>query len=1107
MGITNHDRVGKALGFLKAGLGPFVEREMKSVHGDRWEEVAWQSVQGFKSGQKPDKIKWDDVQTHLKVMWEQWHNVFKRTLGHAERSLVSELRETRNRWAHQGAFSTDDAYRAIDSVGRLLQAISAEEASEVEKLKIELLRTKFEDQRRGEMRKKSMTPTEGKPRGGLAPWREVVTPHQDVLSGHYQQAEFAADLWQVYKREGSDEYRDPKQFFRRTFLTEGLTRLLVGALRRLSGIGGDPVVELQTNFGGGKTHSLLALYHLFSGVPASELPGVEALVKEAGTNITTGVNRAVLVGNKIAPGKKDKKRDGTVVQTLWGELAWQLGGKEGYAMLAESDKTSTNPGDSLRLLLNRFAPCLILIDEWVAYARQLHDDIVLPAGTFDTQFTFAQALTESVKAAKKALLVVSVPASKIETGGDQGQLALARLKNVIGRVESSWRPASADESFEIVRRRLFEPIVDNNLFKKRDAVARAFSDMYRTQDQEEYPSNCGEADYERRIKAAYPIHPELFDRLYTDWSTLEKFQRTRGVLRLMAAVIHSLWVRQDSNLLIQPGNMPIDDPVVRDELRRHLHESWAPVMDKDVDGPHSLPLQIDSKVPNLGRYSACRRVARTIYIGTAPIQHAANRGLDDRHVNLGCAQPGERVTAFGDALRRLTDKATYLYVDKNRYWYSTQPTVTRLAEDRASQFSERDVAQEIEKRLRAEARSRGDFSRVHACVASNDIPDEMEARLVILGPEHSHTAKIADSPALKHAKEMLDWRGNSPRNYKNTLVFLAVDASRLSDSDLDHAIRQYLAWRSICEEADALNLSPFQARQANAKLEKADETVDVRIPEAYRWLLAPRQPDAHGPVEWDEIRLMGNGRLAERASKKLRNEGTLMNRMAGTILRRELDRIPLWRGDHVRVKQLAEDFAKYLYLPRLRNTQVLLDAIKEGLGAMLWREETFAYADSWDDQRKRYLGLLTEKSKEVTIDAECVLVKPDVALKQKEADAAKAVTEEGTGERPTSIRDGGVAISQGVRKAGTAETTTEPEPRPLRRFHGTAALDAERISRDAGQIADEVIQHLTKLDAAEVELTLEIQAKIPDGVPDDVVRTVTENCRTLKFKQFAFEEE
>jgi len=156
------------------------------------------------------------------------------------------------------------------------------------------------------------------------------------------------------------------------------------------------------------------------------------------------------------------------------------------------------------------------------------------------------------------------------------------------------------------------------------------------------------------------------------------------VLRLMAAVIHALWQRQDGNLLILPASVPIDDPAVQFELTRYLEDPWVPIIEKDVDGPHSLPLRLDGEHPNLGRYSACRRVARTIYLGSAPTLHSANRGIEERRIKLGCVQPGESVATFGDALRRLTEQATHLYVQEKRYWYSTQPSVARLAQDRAA---------------------------------------------------------------------------------------------------------------------------------------------------------------------------------------------------------------------------------------------------------------------------------------------------------------------------------------------------------------------------------------------------------------------------------------
>jgi predicted AAA+ superfamily ATPase len=1104
MAVTNRERVGKGLDLLAGGLRPFVERELKSHLGEKWQSaLPHNSGRGAKKSQAANL---GDPQLLLSVMWDQWNGVFRDVLGPNERSLVSELRGVRNQWAHHEQFTSNDAIRALDSMERLLTAVSAAEAAtEVGQMRMDVMRVVFDEQRRSEMRKKSAQPTEGKPQGGLKPWREVITPHPDVASGRYQQAEFAADLWQVYQGEGSDEYKNPTEFFRRTFLTEGLSRLLTQAVRRLSGQGGDPVVELQTNFGGGKTHSILALYHLFSDTPASDLPGAEELIKGLGIPIPKNVKRTVFVGTQISPGKPHKKPDGTTVRTLWGEIAWQLGGKEGYKFVKEDDERATNPGNSLKELFNKYGPCLILIDEWVAYARQLHGTADLPAGTFDTQFTFAQALSEAAKAAKNTLLVVSIPASEsphqrpdhgvtdIEVGGERGREALARLKNAIGRVEASWRPASPDEGFEIVRRRLFQPL-SGDQFIARDAVARAFVESYGSQ-QQEFPSECREADYERRIKMAYPIHPEMFDRLYNDWSTLDKFQRTRGVLRLMAAVIHCLWERQDSNLLILPGTVPVEDPLVQFELTRYLEDQWVPVIEKDVDGANSLPLNLDRSNPNLGRYSACRRVSRTIYMGSAPTLRAAHRGIDDRQVKLGCVQPGEAVATFGDALRRLTDSATYLYVDGKRYWYSTQPTVTRLADDRAGQLSEDQVTDEIIRRLRQEAHSRADFSKVHACLPSADIPDDTEARLVILGPEYPHTKGDHKSPARQEAAAILESRGTSPRNYKNTLVFLAGDTNRLRE--LEQAVRQYLAWSSIWDDRVALNLDQFQLRQAETKKTQAEQTVELRITEAFHWLLVPGQPNPKGEVAWTELKLQGQDHLATRAAKKLKGEEGLMVQMGAIRLRTELDRIPLWAGNHVSIKQLADYMARYLYLPRLRDEDVLLAAIHEGVESLSWQAETFAYAEAWDAERQRYRGLRAGQTGRIVVDDSSLLVKPEAAAAQIDADEAAKKP----GPTPTEtgpLPDGG--------EGGPGPQPPGPPPAPkLSRFHGSVPVEPLRLGRDAGRIAQEVVQHLTGLVGAKVQITIEIQAELPDGAGDKLVRDVTENCRTLKFTDYGFE--
>lgn len=1100
---------------LRQGLGPFIAREFQNSYKSTAPTVAARFLGEDRLNSKKPLAEWDAAAL-LKVMWDSWNEVFRQILGPAERTLVSELRDVRNRWAHQENFSGDDAYRALDSASRLLSAVSAPQAEELEKTKMDLLRLRFDEQVRSEKRKVGGTLIEAATAGALKPWREVVTPHPDVARGRYQQAEFAADLWQVHLGEGSDEYKHPAEFFRRTYLTESLKRLLVSAVQRLSAAGGDPVVQLQTNFGGGKTHSMLALYHLFSGTAPKELSGVDALLAEAGVKTLPKAKRVVLVGNRISPGNPVTKSDGTVIRTLWGEIAWQLGHQAGgakearktYARLAADDEKATSPGDVLRELFNEYGPCLVLIDEWVAYARQLHDQSDLPAGSFETQFTFAQALTESAKLARGCLLVISLPASDtagsphtqaddVEVGGVRGREALDRLRNVIGRVESSWRPASAEESFEIVRRRLFEPLADPGKFRDRDVIARAFADLYRTQ-QAEFPTECRSPDYEKRIQAAFPIHPEIFDRLYTDWSTLVKFQRTRGVLRLMAAVIHSLWEKGDKNPLILPSTIPIDDSRVQFELTRYLSDNWVPVIEKDVDGANSLPLRIDAELPNLGKFAACRRVARTIYLGSAPIQKAAHQGIEDRRVKLGCVVPGESVAVFGDALRRLAAAATYLYQDGPRYWYSTQPTVTKLAEDRAQQLM-RDsdkVAQELDSRLRADLRKSGDFDRIHALPKSSaDVPDDLDARLVVLGPDHAY-GKEPNNTAEAAAKTILAARGNTPRLYRNTLVFLVADKARFQD--LCEAICKYLAWESIVAGKDALDLSPHQVKQAETQKTAADGEVAARLPETYQWLLVPTQNSAQAAVEWQTIRLTGQDALAVRVSRKLKSDELLIPGFAPSRLRMELDKVPLWRGDHVAIKQLVDDFGRYLYLPRLARPAVLVNGIRDGLALLTWGQDSFAYAESFDEAAKRYRGLRGGKQVVVTQDDPGLLVKPDIAQKQLAAETSAPAGQPVAPGEPIPLNlPGG---------AGDTGSTPKPALAPTR-FHGTVVLDPTRVGRDAGRIAEEVIAHLAGLTGTEVKVTLEIEAEIPSGAPEQVVRTVTENSRTLKFESHGFEKE
>jgi hypothetical protein len=453
----------------------------------------------------------------------------------------------------------------------------------------------------------------------------------------------------------------------------------------------------------------------------------------------------------------------------------------------------------------------------------------------------------------------------------------------------------------------------------------------------------------------------------------------------------------------------------------------------------------------------------------------------------------------------LAGAATYLYQDGARVWYATQPTVTKLAEDRAEQLKREPdkVYAELDERLRKDAQRARDEQRrrkderfivqVHVFPKSGaDVPDDQEARLVVLPPEHAYT-KDSASAAEVAANALLESRGNSPRLFRNSLVFLAADKARMQD--LDEAARRYLAWQSIVEEANQLNLEPLQSRQAETQLKGAEGVMLGRIPETFQWLLVPAQGSPQAPVTLEATRLTGADALAVRASKKLAKSDLLVTSLGPTMLRKYLDEVPLWPDGHVSVRKLADYFATYIYLPRLADSDVLLNAINAGVALLTWPAESFAFADSFDEATGRYRGLRAGQNVAVTADSPGLLVKPDIARRQIDAETAQSSAPGGQGRVVAAA--GSIAGTSTFAGVGTI---VEPAP-AVRRYFGTVMLDPTRVGRDAGRIAEEVIAHLVGQVGANVTVRLEIAADLPNGVSDQVKRTVIENGRTLKVEQ------
>jgi hypothetical protein len=1127
MAISNRDRLGKALDQLRDSLLPYISRQLYDNLGSDWQDRL-----------DPKNNNLQDVTVLLGLFMDHWQTIFKKLLSQSDRAYVSELKEARNKWAHSAPMASDDVDRYLDTAVRLCRNINAcEQADAIRAIREELQQQVFSDRARNRTRYQASLENQIQP--GLVPWREVITPHPDVIHGRYQQAEFAADLDLVHRGIGSPEYTDPIEFFRRTFITAGLKDLLRIALQRFNSQGGEPVIELQTNFGGGKTHAMLGIYHLGSTaasgkpVPLADLPGLDQLCSELNIHSLPRLCRAVLVGTAFNPTEIDRKPDGSEVHTLWGELAWQLGGASAYGQIAESDRSQVPPGArALAALFEAHGPCLILLDEWVAYARNLvSPGKSLPAGSFDAQLSFAQQLTEAVKQVPNALLLISVPQSRNEIGGSDGETACDGLKNVVTRLAYQWRPATGTESFEIVRRRLFEPITTKEGGANRDAVVRAFTDQYAA-NKADFPSEVRESGYRDLLTSAYPIHPELFNRLYEEWSTLDRFQRTRGVLRLLALTIEGLWNGNSKDLLIMPSSMPIDDNDVRNELVKFLDNQWEPIIATDVDGAQSVPTQLDKENPNFGRVSACKRVARSLYMGTAPGATRERKGINDQRVKLACVMPGEPIAVFGDALRRLGDRGRFIQQDGDRYWIDTNPNLNRTAEDYRESYLRQgeELLAEANQLLSEEASRRGLFDGLHASqLDTSGIPDEPATRLVLLAAQYSHKRGQNDSPARQWAASCLQSKGNSPRQYANTLIFLAPDKDNLEN--LFQALADRRAWQKVIDEKKLLNITPYQEEVAAGKIKAATEAIAARIPETWSHLLVPYQsePGPQGP-SWDERRISGGkGSLAERSGEKCSQEDLLAEQLGARTIRDKLNAF-LWRErPHVQVRELLDWCRKYLYLPRISSDQVILHALINPQ-ASLSGESTFHLADGFtpassDGSAGRYTGLRHQASSSTQpASLNTLIVKDEVALAQIEADRVKPVespapglgtgTGLGTG-LGTGIRTGtGTSrplTGEGPGPAGPGGIAPPPAPPPPApappappkaqlpsRYVASVKLDPTRASLQMSAFMEEVMSHLQALPGAQIELTLEVQVNAAGGIDEQTARIVLENSAALK---------
>ena len=936
----------------------------------------------------------------------------------------------------------------------------------------------------------------------MKPWRQIAKPHRDVLEGTLRQSEFAADLSQVVAGNATPEYLDAEKFFERTYITEGMRLLLISVARRLSGKGGDPVIQLQTNFGGGKTHTLLAVYHLATRkTPAAKLAGIPALLDEAGITEIPMANISVIDGNGLSP-NQPVQRGALTIHTIWGLMAYQLLGADGYEMVAPSDQAGTAPGKEVMIeLLKKAAPCVMLLDELTAFFRQLDNSKELTAGTFESNISFMQILMESVKAVPNAILLASLPESDTEAAGTFGRIALDTLEKYFARLENIWKPVGSDEAFEIVRRRLFETLGDSS---EVDAVCQEYADFYRKH-KDRFPPEVQESRYLERMKKSYPIHPEVFDRLYEDWSTLEKFQKTRGVLQYMALVIYRLWNSNDQDPMIMPGSLPLSDAEVRNKSIQYLPPGWPPIVEREIDGPTSEPAAIDGGDTRFGSIFAATRATRTIFLGSAPsCSKEGARGIAVERILLGCAIPGQTLGIYEDVLKRLRDKLHNLFADMDRFWFDTRPNLRREMESR-KQKVEASVLNRTIKELMGQLCGRGHFfSGVHVFTPHEDIPDDLGSgpRLVVLPPDQLKAYSKANTKlAFDAAREILEHRGEQPRIHRNRLLFLAADLNSINRA-LDQA-RTFLAWGEIVTDIDdgRIDLGTFQAKQARKEKDLAHQILKQGLLECYRFVLAPIPAGQRetGFEVW-KIGTASGGSIASAVENKLCEEQAIITTWSPVHLKTLLQKSYFTNGQtEVSLQKVWHDCCNYVQMPRLLNEEVFTRTVCDGVS----KGDFFGFAHG--KENGQYLGFSYATNLfTLGIDDAALLIEKETAVAYQLAlDAKKHLVAE---EPAKSESD-----QPGTKPAGTANfEPVAPNVHRVKHYHvfsAMATLNDHTATKQVQDIMTEIVSHFTKKGLG-AELNLHIHVESPDAPFDDAtVRIVRENANTLKLEDTEFSED
>jgi hypothetical protein len=768
----------------------------------------------------------------------------------------------------------------------------------------------------------------------LRPWLEIAQPRPDIADGSFDESLFAADLGMVAEGHGPADYVHPMAFAEKTYLTANLRAALDELGRRL---GGDAtaagVYRLQTEFGGGKTHTLLAAYHLFrapEAVADTEL-GREVAAMMPGGSIPKACV-VVLDGSALSV-TPQKMPDGVVLTTLLGHLAYRLGGQPAWEQVASAD-AGYEGSSTLQLanLLAAYSPCLILLDETLEYLNKALAVKALDGNLAALTLTLIKELTTAVANTPKVAMLATLTSSRMEDYSSlAGEEMQERLSQVVGRAENIVTPVEGDDIFPILHRRLFTTVGTNAQHRE---VGDAYGDYYVGM-ADALPASYGGQGFRDRIATAYPFHPELVDILTNRWGSLSGFQRTRGALRTLAHTVKALSQARSTAALIHPGDVPLADAGVRAEVLKFAGDSYKAALNADIIRPDSKAVEEDNRRGGQVReVHLAQGLATTAFLDSFGPDKVY--GASAAQLLLGVGRPGLSRGQIEDVRDSLESTLWYMRLEGGRYRFTTEPNLNKVVLEREAAIPDSRVSQlvreaialatpEIRKGKAVELRTQ---PWVHD---ASDLSDGSTLTLGVLDFENRIDSARETDSAMETARAVLEYCGATFRTNKNAVMLVVADGRTLAQAR--SIARTFAALTEV--GADNQRLKRFNAEQKEILTKRLDAARD-RLPQlvvmAYRHLVLLGESD--GKVAIDRIDLgpaRAGATVSERVLEYLRGADRLIDKLApAALLSGRFNLVPE-DLEAIELEKLAGQFARLTRLPKLASLDVLRRCLADGV--------------------------------------------------------------------------------------------------------------------------------------------------------------------------------